>query len=985
MPFDLTDNVNAESDEGGGARSLEHIQEPYSAESGGALAAAAPTPQALVANYLNEPEVKRAYGLGDGMIDDLSGARLAAGEASTEGDKLRLGEEKSMIGTTSISYEQTYNGMQVWEAGVNVTVHEEPLRVTSSYSSVHQDVSVANEDGLAGGDSLEDLTPARVKEILGLPKGANLTINGTRSLVYRYRSDYRHHPETAEPQEALQSPPPTLPLPPVPDSIVEGTHYIVHEVLFSLPVEGWGPLNWRAFVEPTTGAVLYVRAFVAAATASVFRADPPTTTGNMGMPPTAGDAVLNPLRSSVALEGLTPPPAGQPQALSGEFVQIVNISAPSVPAPVEPPPSVFLYSASTDNFAAVNAYHHCDWLFRLVEGMGFNMANYWNGTSFPVPVDHRATVGMSCPNGVCVNAQAPGNASGTGSDGFRFALAAVPSNGQTTVGIAADLRVVLHEFGHAILWDSVHSPNFGFAHSAGDSLAAVLLDPDSQLRNAPERFATFPWELPNRRHDRDVTAGWAWGGSNDIGGYSSEQILSTTHFRLYRSIGGDSLSTARRRTAAREVAYLIIRATGLLAGGRITPTPNPGVWATTVMNADVGTVSFEGYRGGAYHKVVRWAFEKQGLYQPPLTPAPVTQVGAPPAVDVFIDDGRDGEYQWQPNFWSTADIWNRLAADGGTAHQTPIVGVPNHAYVRVKNRGTQAASNVVVRGYHCKPAAGLVWPGDWEAMTTAQVSVAGSIPAGGQAVAGPFEWTPEVEGHECLLMAASATGDPSNIDPGSALPCAAGPTPEWRLVPFDNNLGQRNLAPVAGGGGLKGLTASFLKRRFWVKNPFDHRVKIKLETTLPTVLAERGWKVAFKGATGSFTLAPGAEREVRISLVPGRDITPDDVKADRTRTIDVRVVADGVVLGGMSYLLDPKLRRPPVERKAKRPLPKPNRPTGFDDDPTADRDDDLPEDDLPDDVEDAAVALLEQLNIPVAGVERVTITRVSLDIDLTDQ
>jgi len=49
-------------------------------------------------------------------------------------------------------------------------------------------------------------------------------------------------------------------------------------------------------------------------------------------------------------------------------------------------------------------------------------------------------------------------------------------------------------------------------------------------------------------------------------------------------------------------------------------------------------------------------------------------------------------------------------------------------------------------------------------------------------------------------MEVSADGDFSNIDPRTFFPCAIGPTQEWQLVPFDNNLGQRNVAPVAGTG-----------------------------------------------------------------------------------------------------------------------------------------------------------------------------------------
>jgi hypothetical protein len=40
-------------------------------------------------------------------------------------------------------------------------------------------------------------------------------------------------------------------------------------------------------------------------------------------------------------------------------------------------------------------------------------------------------------------------------------------------------------------------------------------------------------------------------------------------------------------------------------------------------------------------------------------------------------------------------------------------------------------------------------------------------------------------------------------------PAAAGPIPHWRLVPFDNNIAQRNVAPVPGGGGASGLSAAY--------------------------------------------------------------------------------------------------------------------------------------------------------------------------------
>ena len=115
--------------------------------------------------------------------------------------------------------------------------------------------------------------------------------------------------------------------------------------------------------------------------------------------------------------------------------------------------------------------------------------------------------------------------------------------------------------------------------------------------------------------------------------------------------------------------------------------------------------------------MIRWAFEKQGLYQPAGAPTPVVAPGAPPDVDVYIDDGRGGEYTYLESFWNNTDIWNRIHADGSTGHETPVVGTPSYAYARVKNRGTQTANNVVVSGYHCDPSAGLTWPDDWTPIT----------------------------------------------------------------------------------------------------------------------------------------------------------------------------------------------------------------------------------------------------------------------------
>ena len=77
-------------------------------------------------------------------------------------------------------------------------------------------------------------------------------------------------------------------------------------------------------------------------------------------------------------------------------------------------------------------------------------------------------------------------------------------------------------------------------------------------------------------------------------------------------------------------------------------------------------------------------------------------------------------------------------------------------------------------------------------MQTAQRAAADVPPhSSAEVLVGPFAWVPSAR-QEAMLMIVSAAGDPSNIDNFTA----ADSIPNWRLVPNDNNIAQRN-TPVA--------------------------------------------------------------------------------------------------------------------------------------------------------------------------------------------
>jgi hypothetical protein len=915
--FDASRNTYVEFDPDGTVRELLHFDAPVEID--------ATTPQLAAAGYL--ASFAELLGLESGQLTGLS---VSPGtQITTDGVEYRYLLEKQLEGMTTVSYQQTVLSLPIWEAGLAIQMQNSPFRVLSCQSSRHPAVEVSPPSAAAVRRA-EKLTELELAGKLGIAESFSvektaqkeaLRIDRRRLIVYQIERDnvFRDRPGTLvaeRPEEpalaGVSSQLPTLPLPPIPDSLREGRHYVCLAVDFSLQMETLGRLNWVALLEIQSLAVVYVRPFVDDVSGLVFSVDPDTTNG--GPAPTSSSAALNPVRVSSTLAGLNPPAAGT-QVLTGDTIAMVDDEPPTIAPPTQPAGNNFDYDTRTNDFAAVNAYVHCDEFFRLVDGMGFARSGYFGGTTFPTAVDHRGSYGTT--NGVEINAHCVGTTGGSGIARTTFMLADI-GNTTNPIGIACDYRVVLHELGgHGTLYNHVSKANLGFSHSAGDSVAAILNDPGSQ---AADRFETFPWEYANvsRRHDRTPAAGWGYAGSIalnpfnttlDAGGYNNEQILCTTHFRIYQSIGGDASDLPTKQFAARMAVYLILKAISTL-----TPTTNPTNatgWVSALQTADRADWTSENITGGAYSKVIRWAFEKQGLFQPAGSATPNNNEGAPPAVDVYIDDGRGGEYPYQPVFWENQNIWSRTSPDGGTIHQDPIVGQTNYAYVKIKNRGTQDATGVVVKGFHANPAAGLSYPIDWLPMTTTQLAAA-NVPAnnGGEVTVGPFQWVPFHVGHECIFMIVSATGDASNVDnigPGDSIP-------EWRLVPNDNNVGQRNVAPVPGSG-TSGLTAEFDHLEFELKNPLTDAAKMRVEATLPPLLAERGWRMEFLNRGGSsFALKPGESRDVVMRLIPGEPFSKSDVENTSEKTIRLLGYAGEQLIGGLSYLLDPTIthpRRPP--------------------------------------------------------------------------
>jgi hypothetical protein len=290
---------------------------------------------------------------------------------------------------------------------------------------------------------------------------------------------------------------------------------------------------------------------------------------------------------------------------------------------------------------------------------------------------------------------------------------------------------------------------------------------------------------------------------------------------------------------------------------------------------------------------------------------PFTTAGAPPEVDVYIDDGRAGEYQYIFAHWQNQSIWNRNAADGMAGHQNAIDGQTNYIYGKVKNRGTTTANNVTVRAYHSLPGAGLIWPTDFVEMSPVGGLPIASIAANSAAevTVGPFEWEPNINayGHDCVLMIASVAGDPSNVDNFTGTESIQ----EWRLVPHDNNVGQRNVSVVPGEGGGEALMAALNGAFFIAGNNLNRRAAMELRVKMPKVLGDKGWLLQFDGLPNNkFELNSGAKRRIQLSLKQGTQFAKADIEGAADRMINVTLLANGMPLGGMSYYVDPELKKP---------------------------------------------------------------------------
>ncbi len=502
-------------------------------------------------------------------------------------------------------------------------------------------------------------------------------------------------------------------------------------------------------------------------------------------------------------------------------------------------------SARSNEFAALSAYRQTSDLFNVIDDCGLSRNEIFRFAAPPLIVRYRATIRPgSGKDGKTVNAQVdfdpPENAFFEPWDPnnrrhleVRFALADLKrsNSAREPLGLATDPRWSWHEFCHVLLAGSTGKLELPFAHSAGDALAAIACDPHSVLmadsRKPGMRGATYPWAYIDRRHDREVHEGWSWSGTYHRQdrlslansncrhkGYDSEQILATSLFRVYLALGGETVKwdailartvpdVGARKAASDYTVYLVLRTILALGAASAVPLETPEQFASLLASADAtmerataGPLASRA--GGCAFKVIRWAFEAQGMYAKVPSPTIHNAPGGPPDVDLFIDNGRPASEGLKPrggyvpvslDWIAPRPAWHATGDDPSRTGAMVLAGI--QALVRVNNRGSMLASEVEVKISYIEWLQGdPVHPwnsGNWR---TVVANGPQAIAAGDQ---GEFHAQLQFprKGRYLILAETNCKEDLSIFNPATGLPCSAGPIALEQLVAGDNNLGLR--------------------------------------------------------------------------------------------------------------------------------------------------------------------------------------------------
>jgi len=598
----------------------------------------------------------------------------------------------------------------------------------------------------------------------------------------------------------------------------------------------------------------------------IFCPDPIRSSQNSNLSWNSSESTLNNEQFEKDIENLDAPVNGK-YKLDGAWVKVRDKEAPNF-APPETTGD-FKYHAKDREFLCVMAYYYLD---RLISDLrGFNVTSFNGAVTGPIQVD-----AQGCD--------------GDDQSWFTTDINGDPyiAHGEGGVPDASDPGVIVHEYGHAVHSFLASNQTYANEHIFCDFLATAWVDRYNEKQFAREEV--FPWD--NNPHNQWST----WRRVNlterfdDVGysGYPDTKkgaIGATALWDLFLNIGGNSPYPDVRRWAADEAIRTYMNMLVTVANNTSTENLINGL-----ITAD------EARTGGLYKKVIWDAFRRRGLWNE------FTPTGN---VDLYVRDSDTdiGEHASPQIHWTSPDIWVRnspppsdpndpndpnYGENPDDGHQSPINNAPNYLYVRVRSRGSQQspANAFTLEAFHCNPATAMLWPDHFQSMGTLPITSA--IPANGGSVRiGPFIWTPQIVDHECLLVVVKGANDQTIADTVKA----KGSVDHWKLVRFDNNVGQRNVKPAPSTPGGKTRT-SFLIRG--TTHPSTNTLLLDTSTLPPdTKISVRVARTITDQAAGlsGFILREQNSRWSTLSLAGGAVGTIDEfslaIYEEKSVTLDI--------------------------------------------------------------------------------------------------
>jgi hypothetical protein len=791
----------------------------------------------------------------------------------------------------SVRFSQEFKHLPVDASEVVVNIYEDG-HVYSIYNNYHYDIpdeldpasiQVNAEQAQRLVEQL--LTPYRDVQggVTANVPSPNIRISEPVLIVYQYRANLNQPPKGSVSRQRAEF---LAGVHKNREGASEGQYFLAWDIRIFIRNPA---AHWRILIDAITGRVVNVIDLVqyATGTAKVFDPNPIVTSGDTTLRHTSAVATLNAQATAVTVERLDPPDGSGKLHLDGSAVHMDERESPAIAEPVSATGD-FNFSFDNNNFLDAMVYFHLDRFQHYVQtDLGLsNVANY------SIPADPQ---GFNAAD----NSHYVGGGSGTGF--IAFGGGTVPVPGDNPVPDAADAMVILHEYGHAIQDNAVHNfdnPVDGTGEGFGDFLAATFYDGKHANPSATRgimmswdsEMATGSWA--GRRYDMN----WLFDGPEYTGSGDNHirgQLWCATMFELYRKLGGDS-QYSWVKSAARDLAIRL----HLIANFHVPASMSTAAqMGQQVRAADLNLGGWR-YANGLHKKVIDATFIRRHL--PTFTA---------PAVDVYINDGRNGGYGsltgndlfteklFLDNYWSTQDLWVRVvqyptaadqqAGDPGD-HVEPPVNSLAYLYVRVKNKGGSGSGSVTVRAFHSDPTIGLVWPADWTPTDTPSDTVA-DIPAGGKHVFGPFPWTPTHVGHECVFAIVECANDRAVTQDL----LVSDIVPHSDLVPFDNNIAQRNLYPTS--------AKDKMTKGFWVSNPGFSAAVVKLhfESTLP-----KGWTFRTNVAnTEAIHLGPRGRRWVEVTIDQANG--PEVTNFANPPALTISGSIEGKLIGGMSFYAAP--------------------------------------------------------------------------------